>query len=61
MEYKRVFNPEKGKWESIRVYTEEEVEDIVNLTLNKFCTFFSDELKAKVAKEWFEQFKKDKK
>lgn len=25
MQYKRVFNTEAGKWEDIRVYTEEEV------------------------------------
>ena len=41
-----------------RGYSGEEVEDIVNKTVNKFCTFFSDELKQKVSKEWFEKFKK---
>ena len=41
-----------------RSYSEEEVYNIVNKTVDKFCTFFSDDLKQKVAKEWFEQFKK---
>lgn len=41
-----------------RSYSEEEVENIVNKTVDKFCTFFSGDLKQKVAKEWFEQFKK---
>jgi hypothetical protein len=33
MEYKRVFNPDKGKWESIRVYTEEEVRQAIQEAL----------------------------
>lgn len=41
-----------------RSYSEEEVKNIVNKTVDKFCTFFSDDLKQKVAKDWFEQFKK---
>jgi hypothetical protein len=47
-----------GNWRVKDLYSEEEVEDIVNKTVDKFCTFFSSELKQEVAKEWFEQNKK---
>jgi hypothetical protein len=46
-----------AKWQQERSYSEEEVKSIVNKTVDKFCTFFSEDLKQKVAKEWFEQFK----
>lgn len=46
------------EWQQERSYNEEEVENIVNKTVDKFCTFFSDDLKQKVAKEWFETIKK---
>jgi hypothetical protein len=47
-----------AKWQQERSYSKEEVEDIVNKTVNRFCTYFSEELKFKVTMEWFEQFKK---
>jgi len=49
---------EGAKWKSERSYSKEEVEDIVNKTVNIFCSYFSEDLKQKVATEWFEQFKK---
>lgn len=48
----------KEELEQERSYSEEEVKSIVNKTVDKFCTFFSEDLKQKVAKDWFEQFKK---
>jgi hypothetical protein len=51
--YKRVFNPEKGKWESIRVYTEEEV--LIIIQNCKEYLSFGDEFDEI---SWFEQFKK---
>ena len=44
--------------EQKKSYSEEEVLDIVNKTVDKFCTYFHEELKIKVSREWFEQFKK---
>lgn len=47
-----------AKWQKERSYSEEELKDIVNKTVGNFCTLFSEDLKQKVAKEWFNQFKK---
>lgn len=53
------FSFEQGaKWQQKRGYNEEEVENLIIKIIDNFCTFFSDELKKKVAKEQFEQFKK---
>jgi hypothetical protein len=59
--YKRVFNPEKGKWESIRVYTEE---DLRRAFKNGFSISYgindidSIDKKEELFKEWFNQYKK---
>lgn len=47
-----------ANWQKEQMYSEQEVLDIVNKTVDRFCTFFSDDLKQKASKEWFEQFKK---
>jgi hypothetical protein len=41
-----------------KLYTEEEVKKIVLKTVDKFCSYFSQELKEKVAEEWFAENKK---
>ena len=48
-----------AKWKAERMYSEEEVEGIVHKTIDKFCPSFSKDLKQKLGKEWFEQFKKN--
>lgn len=47
-----------AKWQAKRSYSEEEVENIVTKTVDTFCTIFDDNVKKRIAKEWFEQFKK---
>jgi hypothetical protein len=48
-----------AKWQQERMYSEEEVKDIVEQTIEKFYKHrYSDKTKAEMKELWFEQFKK---
>lgn len=46
-----------AKWQQERMYSEEEVNQIVLKTVDKYSPIHSQELKMQIANEWFEQFK----
>ncbi len=39
-------------------YSEKEVEEIVNKTVDRFCSYFFEDIKKQVAEEWFNKIKK---
>jgi len=48
-----------AKWQQERMYSEEEVKDIVEQTIEKFYKHrYSDKTKSEMKELWFEQFKK---
>jgi hypothetical protein len=47
-----------AKWQQERSYSEEEVKDIVEQTIEKFYKHFYTLTKAEMKEQWFEQFKK---
>ena len=47
-----------AKWQQERMYSEEEVKDIVEKTIEKFYKHFYTLTKAEMKEQWFEQFKK---
>jgi hypothetical protein len=48
-----------AKWQAERMYSEEEVKDIVEQTIEKFYKHrYSDKTKSEMKELWFEQFKK---
>ena len=49
---------EGAKWQQERSYSEEEVKDIVEQTIEKFYKHFYTLTKAEMKDKWFEQFKK---
>ena len=48
---------EGAKYVAERMYSEEEVNQIVLKTVDKYSPIHSQELKMQIANEWFEQFK----
>jgi hypothetical protein len=51
-----------AKWQAERMYSEEEVRNIVEQTIEKFYKhIYSDKTKSEMKELWFEQFKKSKK
>ena len=47
-----------AKWQQERSYSEEEVKNIVDETIEKFYKHFYTLTKAEMKEQWFEQFKK---
>ncbi len=47
-----------AKWQQERSYSEKEVKDIVDETIEKFYKHFYTLTKAEMKEQWFEQFKK---
>jgi hypothetical protein len=47
-----------AKEQAKRMYSEEEMKNIVLKTVDRFCSYFSEETKKKTSEDWFEQFKK---
>ena len=47
-----------AKWQQERSYSEEEVKNIVNETIEKFYKHFYTLTKVEMKEKWFEQFKK---
>ena len=47
-----------AKWQQDKMYSEEEVKDIVEQTIEKFYKHFYTLTKAEMKEQWFEQFKK---
>ena len=47
-----------AKWQKERSYSEEEVKNIVDETIEKFYKHFYTLTKAEMKEQWFEQFKK---
>ena len=48
-----------AQWQQERMYSEEEVKDIVEQTIEKFYKHrYSDKTKSEMKELWFEQFKK---
>ena len=47
-----------AKWQQKRSYSEEEVKNIVDETIEKFYKHFYTLTKAEMKEQWFEQFKK---
>ena len=49
---------EIAKWQQERSYSEEEVKNIVDKTIEKFYKHFYTLTKVEMKEQWFEQFKK---
>ena len=47
-----------AKWQQERMYSEEEVKNIVDETIEKFYKHFYTLTKAEMKEQWFEKFKK---
>jgi len=47
-----------SKWQEQRMYSEEEVKDIVEQTIEKFYKHFYTLTKAEMKEQWFEKIKK---
>jgi hypothetical protein len=49
---------EGAKWQQERMYSEEEVTNIIEQTIEKFYKHFYTLTKSEMKEEWFKQFKK---